>query len=157
MRARLQMHNARLDPGRPMTFRMLLADNFSGTPNVGTLAIRLKRARVLATVSPTALAEPRRKGIHRLRTCGALAVHNQVCPSCSFCGAIGTHPPPVACGNTQGGLSSCCVLFSMSIVVDAMEGKANQQLGVVCACTADRKTQESLVNIIVVQSNRHNR
>ena len=66
-------------------------------------------------------------------------------------GAIGTHPPHVACGNTHGGLSSCCVLFSMSIVVDAMEGKANQQLGFVSACTADRKAQESLMNIIVVQ------
>ena len=60
-------------------------------------------------------------------------------------------PPHVACGNTQGGLSSCCVLFSMSIVVDAMEAKANQQLGVVSTCTADCKKHESLMIIIVVQ------
>ena len=45
---------------------------------------------------------------------------NQVCSSCSFCGAMRTHPPHIACGDTQGGLSSCCALFSMSIIVDPM-------------------------------------
>ena len=153
MRTSLQMHIARLHPGRPIAFQMVLEDSFSNTPSVGTLAIRLKRARVLATVSPTALAEPRRKAIHRPKTCGALAVHNQVYCSCSFCGAMGTHPPHrESCGLRQHSrLSSCCVLFSKPILVEAMDAKADQRLGVVSACTADRKTQESLMNVIMVQ------
>ena len=136
------MRIAQLHPGRPIAFQMVLEDNFSGTPSVGTLAIRLKRARVLATVSPTALAEPRRKAIHRARTCGALAVHNQVCSSCSFCGAMRTHPPHIACGDIQGGLSSCCALFSMSIIVDPMGASGPAAWWCVCLHSRPQDTGE---------------
>ena len=73
------------------------------------------------------------------------------------CGAMRTHPPHVACGDTQGGLSSCCVLFSISIIMDPIGAKADQQLGSVSACTADRKTQESLMNSLWCRSNWHDR
>ena len=103
VRACLQMHIARPHAGRSRAFRRSLEDSFSGTPNVGTLATRLRRARVRATVSPRVLAKSRRQGVLRPRTCGVFAVLNRVSSSCSRCGAKVSQPPHAANGNARGG------------------------------------------------------
>ena len=63
----------------------------------------------------------------------------------------------VACGNTQGGLSSCCVLFSLSIIVDPMDAKADQQLGLCLPAQQTARHKRASRTSTWCRSNRHDR